>query len=513
MSVKLNTSGLAHARQLISEGKVDKTSDWSFSADDGNAMMGPDGKDYKSYGMMHLGEQGEANENTKAQFEYPFGKGGNVYRSALTAIRQRAGQQDEKDIFDAAGKLLDEIDGKKTASAKSNFEAEQFFMGSAEIPDAANLPTRIPLLPLGTWKGYKDPKTGKVMEFTITSKEIDQAIETLHQTKSINPSLDLVIDNDHLTLTEAYAPAFGWIKDFVKGANGWLYAVVDWTKLGADAVANKLYRYISPVFFWNGVDNVTGKKIPFGVAHAGLVNDPFFAQLELTAGKKIYQLTLEGDTEMNKVIAKLRETFRLAENATEEDVLAKLTAHLGEHTAIVAAKNELYAILGLKTEASSAEAKTIATQVVAAKNELFTALGLKPESTIEEAKATVVVAKGNQGNILQLVQKVQDLELKETTREYERVIAKAFREGRILPAQKADEQWASTQRDFAAKAGIPAFEAFWAKQPVVGPVSPIPGANTTVAGKSLTDADAIVAKNMGLAVADVQKMKEKIMVE
>ncbi len=507
MSVKLNTPGLTHARQLISEGKVDKTSDWSFSADDGNAMMGPDGKDYKSYGLMHLGEQGEANENTKAQFEYPYGKGAKVYRSALTAIRQRAGQQNEKDIFDAAGKLLEEIDGKQTEKAKSNIEAEEFFVASAEISDGTNLPTRIPLLPLGTWKGVLDPVTHKKKTVTITPADVDQAIATFHAAKKINPTLDLVIDNDHRTLTDEYAPAFGWMKDFVKGQNGWLYAIVDWTKLGTEAVANKLYRYISPVFFRNGVDRKTGETIPFGIAHAGLVNDPLFSELELTAGKKIYQLTLEGDTEMNKVIAKLRETFKLAESATEDDVLAKLTAHLGEHATVVAAKNDLYTILGLKPESTVAEAKTTATQVVAAKAKIFEALGLKPESTIEEAAAIVVTAKGNQGNVIQLAQEVQELKAKETTREYERVIAKAFQEGRILPAQKADAQWASTQKDFAAKAGIPAFEQFWAKQPVVGPVQQTPETKTTNDGGELNEMDVTVAKNLGISVAEMKKAK------
>ena len=162
-------------------------------------------------------------------------------------------------------------------------------------------------------------------------------------------------------------------------------------------------------------------------------------------------------------------------------MLAKLTAYFGEHATVVAAKNDL-----------------------------FTALGLNPEATIEEAKAIVVVAKGNQGNVVQLAQQVKDLQEKETTREYERVIAKAFQEGRILPTNKSDAQWASIQKDFAAKAGIPAFEQFWAKQPVVGPVQQTPDAKTTSDGGELNDMDVVVAKNLGISADEMKKAKGKV---
>lgn len=110
MSVKLNGAGNTHARSLVASGKIDKTSAWSMSADDENALLGDN--DWKAYGSWHLGVDDGEPEDTKAHYKYPFGKGGKVYRSALVAIRQRAGQQDAKDIFDAAGRLLESVDGK-----------------------------------------------------------------------------------------------------------------------------------------------------------------------------------------------------------------------------------------------------------------------------------------------------------------------------------------------------------------------------------------------------------------
>jgi hypothetical protein len=110
MSVKLNQSGLEHASSLMSQGKVNKDADWSFSAEDGDALLGANGDDWKNYGWYFLGEDTSAAEATKDRYKYPYGKNGEVYRSALTAIRQRAAQQNETDIFDAAGELLDKID-------------------------------------------------------------------------------------------------------------------------------------------------------------------------------------------------------------------------------------------------------------------------------------------------------------------------------------------------------------------------------------------------------------------
>jgi ATP-dependent protease ClpP protease subunit len=107
----LNKTGRSHARDLISSGKVDKTSSWSFSAADGNALLGDGGNDWANYGKCHLGMDAAEPFDTKDHWLYPFAKGDKLYRSALIAIRQRAGQQSAKSIFDAAGALLDEIDG------------------------------------------------------------------------------------------------------------------------------------------------------------------------------------------------------------------------------------------------------------------------------------------------------------------------------------------------------------------------------------------------------------------
>ncbi len=117
MTIQLNPKGNANARQLIADGKVDRDSAWSMSADDENEILGND--DWIEYGKWFLGIDETQNAETKAHFRYPIGKSGKVYRSAIIAIRQRSGQQDDAGIFDAAGELINLIDGKSDESGAS----------------------------------------------------------------------------------------------------------------------------------------------------------------------------------------------------------------------------------------------------------------------------------------------------------------------------------------------------------------------------------------------------------
>ena len=100
---------------------VDRESSWSFSAEDGDAILGNAGDDWQAYASVHLGADPSIANDAKEHYKYPFAKkdgGGKikVYRSALIAIRQRASQQDLTGIFDAAGKLIEQIDGGKTSA-------------------------------------------------------------------------------------------------------------------------------------------------------------------------------------------------------------------------------------------------------------------------------------------------------------------------------------------------------------------------------------------------------------
>lgn len=118
MTIQLNAPGSRYVRSLISDGKVDKDSAWSFSAEDGNALLGDAGDDWTAYGRVHLAVDTDANEDTKARFKYPVAKGGKVYRAGVIAAKQRAGQQDAAGVEAEAGRLLELIDGKEANAVR-----------------------------------------------------------------------------------------------------------------------------------------------------------------------------------------------------------------------------------------------------------------------------------------------------------------------------------------------------------------------------------------------------------
>jgi len=117
MTISVNSVGKTHAKSLIASGDVDTSTAWDFTAADGNALLGASGDDWANYAKMFLAVDSSVADTVKEHYKYPFGKNGKVYRSGLIAIRQRAGQQNETDIYDAAGALIDLIDAKRSAPA------------------------------------------------------------------------------------------------------------------------------------------------------------------------------------------------------------------------------------------------------------------------------------------------------------------------------------------------------------------------------------------------------------
>lgn len=106
----LNAEGESSALALIRAGHYDMATPWSFSAEDGNALLGPNGDDWDRYGRWHLGEDPSEKPETKEHWKYPYGKDGKVYRRALANIRSRASQNGDDTVFDAAGRLMTAMD-------------------------------------------------------------------------------------------------------------------------------------------------------------------------------------------------------------------------------------------------------------------------------------------------------------------------------------------------------------------------------------------------------------------
>ena len=111
MAWKVNKSAMKHAEKMIKDKKYVKDSDWSESqatTDQENKFLKNEGWD--AYGNWHLAYDPEESEETKERFGFPFGDFKKVHRSAIIAIKQRAGQYDYDDIEKAGDKLWEMID-------------------------------------------------------------------------------------------------------------------------------------------------------------------------------------------------------------------------------------------------------------------------------------------------------------------------------------------------------------------------------------------------------------------
>lgn len=134
MAVKLNRTGYSHARKLIEQGKVDRNSSWSFSADDENRILGAN-ENWDEYKKWFLAIDTDEPADTKKHYKFPYGKNGKVYRRGVIAAKQRASQFGYTDIMEAADRLLKMIDkdeSKKEALEIDVVEKEVTFLVEPE---------------------------------------------------------------------------------------------------------------------------------------------------------------------------------------------------------------------------------------------------------------------------------------------------------------------------------------------------------------------------------------------
>ena len=422
MPIVLNQAGYRHALSLIRQGKVNKKDAWSFSADDGNALLGDPPK-YDVYKKWFLGHDTDANPETKEAWKYPFGKNGNVYRSGLIAIRQRAAQQGERDIFEAAGRLLELVDAKKQTAKALAFKAEN------------DVPTDILLLPFGEVETTK----GK---YVVDEKAAALVLSIFREIGN-----DIVIDYEHQTLKDVQAPAAGWIKDLYVGEDG-VHAKVEWTERAKQYIANKEYRYFSPVVY---VDEESGRAIY--IQTVALTNLP---------------ATMNAKPLINK--------------QKEEEAMKKILE-----------------ILGVSSEDEALKAiKAYKQKKDAIPKEILELLELKEDAGISEVKASILAFKQGMKTSNDLAKEVKELKEKLLAKETEEIVEMALKKGKITPAQK---EWAL---DYARK-DIEGFKVYVQKAPQIVPVGDGIAKPVKQNVDGLDDATIMIAKQMEISVDDIKK--------
>ncbi len=124
----------------------------------------------------------------------------------------------------------------------------------------------------GHWKGHS------AGEFELDQHSYQQMIDNAKKR-----GLDIVTDYEHATLWSFdKAPAAGWISIdplHLKVEDGELYAQIEWTATAAAHIEAKEYKFLSPVFVPNTLDQITGDNIGWTLHSVALTNTPFLSEL------------------------------------------------------------------------------------------------------------------------------------------------------------------------------------------------------------------------------------------
>ena len=326
--------------------------------------------------------------------------------------------------------------------------------------DLSGVPEVIRVLP----KGHVSSTKG---DFEVDDRDIAGIIRQFKARR-----LDLVIDYEHQTLSDVQAPAAGWIKDLYPGEDA-LMARVEWTKKGREYIANKEYRYLSPVVLVKKADQHAA------VFHsAALTNTPaitgMFAIINSDA------LSIEEEEEPRMELSALIELLGLEEGTAEEDVLKRIK-ELTQQAAEEGQGGQ---------EGKEGPAKE-GTQLVANKT-VLDLLGLPEDARTEDVTARIMAFKAGD-SVLQ--RRGAGLEKQAASQKAEELVGLAMKDGKLSPAQK---EWAVAY----ALSDPKGFAKFVEKAPVVVPM----GKTAFAADERKQDGvDWRILKNQGVTEEDLKK--------
>ncbi len=182
---------------------------------------------------------------------------------------------------------------------------EKYVACAAGGVDVGGVPEEIRLLPLGHVHSQKG-------DFLV-----DEESFRMIEKKFLGKKVDLVIDYEHQTLKDVQAPAGGWIKRLSLGTDA-IMAKVEWTPRAKEYIANKEYRYLSPVIMVRKSD-----KRAASIHSAALTNTPAIEGMFAIANSLDID-DLEEMEEIHMDLAKVAKKLGLPETASEEDVLKAL---------------------------------------------------------------------------------------------------------------------------------------------------------------------------------------------
>ncbi|MDO9625147.1 MAG: phage protease [Pseudomonas sp.] len=238
---------------------------------------------------------------------------------------------------------------------------------------SADVPDWVEVLPPGPSVVGRDGRTWSY-----------DAAEVLANTQAHVKGAELPFDYLHATELKApqgdEAPAAGWAREYRINAQGGIDARAEWTQKARNAISEREYRYLSPVFLYDD----SGRIHRF--SSFGLVNKPNLVIKALNAEQTP---TLEN---IPMLAAAIRAALGLPENATEEQAVAAIQALKdAEKTALNSEKAPSLALYVPRADYNHLEQRAVnAEQTLAQrdKDQLTTAINGEIDAALKAGKIT-----------------------------------------------------------------------------------------------------------------------------
>jgi len=109
------------ACRKIREGRIEAHRGFQWGEKDYEAALGPEGDDWHNVGKHFLCRDNNATVETRERYLYPIGKGGKVYRSALSALKARSSGETKA----ACESLIRKLDAKREKSTNGGNGVEK----------------------------------------------------------------------------------------------------------------------------------------------------------------------------------------------------------------------------------------------------------------------------------------------------------------------------------------------------------------------------------------------------
>lgn len=368
---------------------------------------------------------------------------------------------------------------------------------NAEIPvmESGDVPEWVMVGCVGLWEGHPSMR-----EQLITTDHLESALAHFARNYLANGA-ELPIDYHHASVVVPTgadkAPAAGWICDMeLRSGRTELWGRVMWTADTAREIAERKFRYLSPVFQFNAPDRVTGDIVLMSIHSVGLTNTPFLTELESLNAVAAMMARVQagtvrnpddgGEEEMGLIetlanaleveVSALKGKLGFAEDVEEKGIATalvdKFTAEPEKAPAICAAVAEM---LGVAPDTSEDDVKV-------------SILKLRAATDLSAVKA--VLGLGDDATIESVVNAIAEVQHTKAKADAEVLVNEGIQAGRVPPAQ----------REFFLKNAIQDLEVTRNAINSMPVLTKSPGKGPTTGEDPVSDAEAMVAKSLGVTL-------------